>query len=138
MKKLKISIVTPCYNEKGNIKKLAINVKKLMNQARQFEYEHIFIDNCSDDGTIEILENIAKFDKNIRVIFNEKNFGFSRSLFYGLTQASGDCAILLFADFQDPPNLIPKMINMWLQGAGIVVCIKVSSKHIISIKYIFY
>lgn len=127
MKKRKISIVTPCFNEKHNIKKLVSAVKRIILKLKSYDYEHIIIDNCSTDGTVSILENLARLDKKVHVIFNERNFGFSRSLFYGLTQASGDCAILLFSDFQDPPDLIPKMIDEWSNDAAIVVCIKESS-----------
>ena len=137
----KISIVTPCFNEVENVENLQLAVKKIMEVVLDFEYEHIFIDNCSVDGTVQALERLAKQDSRTLVIFNERNFGFSRSSFYGLTQATGDCAIYLMADFQDPPELIPLMIEEWKKGAAIVACIKTSSMEnifIYSIRTLYY
>ena len=125
--KKKISIVTPCFNEVGNVKNLQRAVKETMGLLPEYDYEHIFIDNCSVDGTQEALRELAKEDFRTLVIFNERNFGFSRSSYYGLIQASGDCVVYLMADLQDPPDLIPKMVQCWLDGAAIVTCVKVSS-----------
>lgn len=124
----KISILTPCYNEIDNVENLGAAVKRVMSELSDYDYEHIFIDNCSIDGTQGILRKMAENDRKILVICNERNFGFSRSSYYGLTQTTGDCAIYLMADFQDPPELIPKMIEEWRGGAAIVTCIKSSSK----------
>jgi len=126
--KKKISIVTPCFNEVGNVANLQLAVQKVMSGLPDYEYEHIFIDNYSEDGTQEVLRELAKQDTRTLVIFNERNFGFSRSSYYGLTQATGDCAVYLMADFQDPPELIPQMIKEWCDGAAIVTCVKSSSK----------
>jgi glycosyltransferase involved in cell wall biosynthesis len=124
----RISIVTPCYNEVGNVANLQLAVQNVMSELPDYEYEHIFIDNCSEDGTQEVLRELTKQDSRTLVIFNERNFGFSRSSYYGLTQATGDCVIYLMADFQDPPELIPKMIQEWQDGAAIVTCVKSESK----------
>jgi len=98
-----------------------------MSHLGEYEYEHIFIDNCSTDGTQEVLRELARDDARTLVIFNEKNFGFSRSSYYGLMQADGDCVIFLMADLQDPPGLIPVMLQKWRNGAAIVACVKASS-----------
>lgn len=126
--KKKISIVTPCFNEIDNVANLQLAVQNVMKKLPDFEYEHIFIDNCSVDGTQEALRSLAMQDPRTLVILNERNFGFSRSSYYGLTQATGDCAVYLMADFQDPPELIPEMIKEWSDGAAIVTCVKSSSK----------
>ena len=126
--KKKISIVTPCFNEVDNVINLQLAVQNVMSELPDYEYEHIFIDNCSVDGTQEILREMASQDPRTLVIFNERNFGFSRSSYYGLTQATGDCAVYLMADFQDPPELIPEMIKEWRDGAAIVTCVKTASK----------
>jgi glycosyltransferase involved in cell wall biosynthesis len=127
MKKL-ISIVTPCYNEVDNVSELSIVVRKIMEALPNYDYEHIFIDNNSTDGTQDCLRVLAKNDSRVKIIFNAKNFGHIRSPFYGMLQAKGDAIILLVADFQDPPELIPKLLARWEFGKKVVVCVKQSSK----------
>jgi glycosyltransferase involved in cell wall biosynthesis len=125
----KISIVSPCYNEEKNIALVYAEVKKQFNQAlTNYEYEHIFIDNCSTDNSPQILRQIAETDANVKVIFNSRNFGHIRSPVYGLYQASGDAIILLVSDLQDPPELIIQLIKKWEEGNQIVVAIKKESE----------
>ena len=126
-KKAKISIVTPCFNEEENISNLYKKIKEIMINL-DYAYEHIVIDNCSTDKTVEILTNLAKNDLNLKVILNAKNYGHIRSPYYGLLQASGDCAILMASDFQDPPELITEFINKWELGSKAVLGIKNKSK----------
>lgn len=116
----KISLFTPCYNEEGNVYSLYQKVTEVMKQLPQYDYEYIFIDNCSTDNTASILQKMAAEDKRIKVIFNQKNFGPSRSGSYGFFQTSGDVSICLACDFQDPPELIPKFVEKWEQGAKVV------------------
>src|SRR4051812_21808309 len=101
----KISIVTPCYNEEGNVRELWALVKMVFERLKQYEYEHIFIDNASKDNTVGVLSEIASLDKKVKIIMNARNFGHIRSPYYGMLQASGDAVILLVADLQDPPEL---------------------------------
>jgi len=124
----KISIVTPCYNEEGNIENLYKKVKEIFSKNPEYKYEHIFIDNCSSDNTQKILEKITAKDKNVKAIFNTRNFGHLRSWSYVLLQASGDAVILLACDFQDPPDLIPDFIKKWEQGYKIVLGTKTKSE----------
>lgn len=124
----KISIVTPCYNEVGNVENMHNAIRDVMQTVTQYEYEHIFIDNCSDDGTQELLYKIANEDKNVKIIFNARNFGPNRSGAYGVYQATGDAVIGLPCDFQDPPELIPEIIKMWESGYKVVWGKKSSSK----------
>lgn len=118
--KKKISIITPTYNEEGNIKKLcneiAMEMKKL-----NYLYEHIVIDNSSTDDTINILKNLASNDKNLKIIINTRNFGHIKSPIHGLLQAGGDAIILMSADFQDPISLIPIYISEWEKGHSVVM-----------------
>jgi glycosyltransferase involved in cell wall biosynthesis len=123
----KISIVTACYNEEENVELLIKTVKDIMSQISQYEYEHIFIDNASEDNTVSILKKLAKEDKHIKVIVNSRNFGHIRSPFHALMQAKGDAVISLVADFQDPPKLILDFIKQWEAGSQIVLGIKKSS-----------
>ncbi|NDH09653.1 MAG: glycosyltransferase, partial [Gammaproteobacteria bacterium] len=117
MSKNLISIVTACFNEEDNIKRLYEAVKKNFDEhLPDFHYEHLFIDNASTDDTVKILKSIAKKDKNVKIIINSRNFGHVRSPVYGILQAKGDAVISIVADFQDPPEMIPLFIEKWLQG----------------------
>ena len=76
----KISIVTACFNEEENVEEVYSQVKKVMTEKLpNYTYEHIFIDNASEDKTVEILERLAKEDKNLKIIVNSRNFGWNRS-----------------------------------------------------------
>lgn len=130
MTRKKISVVIPTYNEAENVAAMAGAVTKLFDEALQnYDREIIFIDNCSKDGTRDILKDICSKDKRIKAIFNAKNFGQFNSPYYGLLQSTGDCAVLLAADFQDPVELIPKFVGEWETGEYSIVCgIKTSSR----------
>lgn len=123
-----ISIVTPCYNEEANVALLKEAVEATMKTLPNYDYEHIFIDNFSTDGTVAILRSLAAQDKRVKVILNAKNFGHIRSPYYGMLQARGDAVIWLVADFQDPPDLIPTLVENWENGHKVVVCVKKKSK----------
>lgn len=125
---MKISIVTPVFNEQDNIYELVSRVHAVFVNLKDFDYEHIIIDNDSNDRSFEICESLLSEFPNLVLIRNERNFGFSRSSFYGLMQATGDCAIFLMADLQDPPELINQMIEEWQKGNAIITCIKTQSK----------
>jgi len=121
----KISIVTACYNEEDNINELYQQVKDIIEQQlTNYEYEHIFIDNSSEDNTVKILKEIALKDKRVKIIVNSRNFGHVRSPVHGLYQATGDAVISIVADLQDPPSMIPQFIQKWEDGYDIVVAIK--------------
>ena len=123
----KISIVTPCYNEEDNVRELYEEIKKVM-AGFDYEYEHIYIDNASTDGTVAILRRLAEADRRIKVIINTRNFGHIRSPYYGLLQACGDAAIVMASDFQDPPERIPEFIQKWEQGYKVVIGVKTGSQ----------
>jgi glycosyltransferase involved in cell wall biosynthesis len=122
-----ISIVTPCFNEEGNVEELYTRVRNVMAEVGRYRYEHIFIDNHSTDRTVDILKRIASADTNVRVIVNARNFGHIRSPIHGVYQASGDAIIGMVADLQDPPEMIPQFIQGWEQGASMVLAIKNTS-----------
>lgn len=122
-----ISIFTPCYNEEGNVYEMYLAVTKIMKNLPEYDYEYIFIDNCSKDKTPVILRNIAANDSHVKVIYNLRNFGPSRSGFHGFMQTKGDASICLACDFQDPPELIPKFIRMWESGYKVIWGKKIDS-----------
>lgn len=129
-----ISVVTPTFNEIENIELLYKEIKKIF-QDIDIKYEHIVIDNNSDDGTQELLKKIAKDDKNFKVIINSQNFGQVKSPFHGLIQGKGDATILICADFQTPLSVIPKLIEKWNIGEEkIILTQKITSEENIFLK----
>lgn len=123
-----ISVMTPCYNEEGNIINLYNAVKAQFDKLPQYTYEHIFIDNYSTDHSRDILRKLAAEDKNVKVIFNARNFGPNRSGSYGMLQASGDALICIVCDLQDPPEMIPQFLEKWEEGYKVVLGQKLKSK----------
>lgn len=123
-----ISIVTPCYNEEGNVEELYRRVRAAIASLGRYRYEHIFIDNHSSDRTVEILKRIAAGDGNVKIIVNSRNFGHVRSPIHALHQAGGDAVIGMAADFQDPPEMIPQFVREWENGASMVLAIKSASE----------
>lgn len=125
----KISIVVPTYNEEENVVPISkAIIEELEKSLSNYNYELIFIDNCSVDNTQTLLRELCSENKNIKAIFNAKNFGQFNSPYYGLCQSTGDCTILICADFQDPINMIPKFVEEWEKGYKIVSAIKTTSK----------
>lgn len=125
----KISILIPCYNEVENVDLMAMAVENVLNEALpQYDYEILFIDNCSTDGTRDKLEALCAKNKKVKAIFNVTNFGQFNSPFYGMCQTTGDCTITVCCDFQDPVELIPVFVQEWEKGHRIVSGIKTSSK----------
>ena len=123
-----ISIVTPCYNEEMNVRECYDRVRKVMIGLGRYRYEHIFIDNCSKDRTLEVLKQMACEDTNIKVIANSRNFGHIRSPIHAVHQAKGDAIIGLVADLQDPPELIPDLVAIWEEGYKMALCLKTTSE----------
>ncbi len=126
--KKKVSIMIPCFNEEENIEAITKAVADQMEQLPQYDYEILCIDNCSTDQTRPILRRLCAENPKIKAIFNVKNFGQFNSPYYGLCQTTGDCAISICADFQDPVELIPTFLKYWEEGYQIVCGIKTSSK----------
>ena len=123
-----VSVVTPCYNEEGNVEELYARVRRVMEGFPQFRYEHVFIDNASKDATVLKLKQIASQDRTVKIIVNCRNFGHLRSPMHGMYQASGDAIILLFADLQDPPELLKDLLTEWENGTPVVLAIKNTSE----------
>ena len=125
----KISILVPCYNEEDNVIPLSNEIiKTFESDLPLYDYEIVFIDNYSTDNTRVLIRELCKINLKIKAIFNVKNFGQNNSPYYGMCQTTGDCVILLCADFQDPIELIPTLVKEWENGNKIVSCIKNKSK----------
>lgn len=123
-----VSIMVPCYNEEENVVPISEAIVAQMEALPQYDYELLFIDNCSTDNTRPLLREICAKNKRIKAIFNVKNFGQFNSPYYGLCQTSGDCTISICADFQDPVEMIPTFLKYWEEGYQIVCGVKTSSK----------
>jgi glycosyltransferase involved in cell wall biosynthesis len=132
MKKL-ISVMTPCYNEEDNIEDLYSQVKTIFeNKLSDYDYEHVFIDNCSKDRTVDILKMLARKDPKVKIIVNARNFGF---------QPDGDAVIFLMADLQDPPSLIVDFVTKWEEGYKVVQGVRKNSREsfvLFKVKKLYY
>lgn len=140
MHKKMISIVTPCFNEEENIEELYQRIVAVMD-SQPYDYEHIFIDNCSTDASVKKIKEIAMRDRRLKLIVNARNFGHIRSPYYGLLQSCGDASILIASDLQDPPEIIAEFINRWESGYKIVLAVKSESKEswlMLSIRKFYY
>ena len=125
----KISIMIPCYNEEENVVPISeAVVRELTDSLPEYDYEILFIDNDSKDNTRPLLREICKKNPKIKAIFNVKNFGQFNSPYYGMLQTTGDCTICMCCDFQDPVDMIPKLVHEWENGYKIVCAIKTTSK----------
>jgi len=117
---LTLSIVVPCYNEEAT---LPLFYKEVMNQISSFmetgilkEYEFVFVDDGSKDSTASLLRDLAFRDERVRYIVLSRNFGKEAAVFAGLQKASGQYAVVMDADLQDPPALIPRMLEAVSSG----------------------
>jgi dolichol-phosphate mannosyltransferase len=122
-----ISVVIPCFNEEENAAAIAAAVVEQLEKVTA-SFEIIFIDNGSADRTVEIVRRLCARDARIRLIANTRNFGQMRSPTYGIFQASGRAVIGLVADFQDPPELIPELVERWRRGADVVLGVSETKK----------
>ena len=117
----KISIVVPCYNEEENVEPISEAIIQQIEKLQNYTYELVLIDNCSTDKTKEKIIQLCEKNKNIKAISNAKNFGQFNTPYYAMLQTTGDCPILMAADFQDPVEVIPHFIEEWEAGYKIVI-----------------
>jgi polyisoprenyl-phosphate glycosyltransferase len=122
-----ITIMTPCYNEVDNVRELHRRLMTVAAQLPEYQIDHLFIDNASTDGTVDVLRAMAAEDPSVKVIVNARNFGHLRSPMHAMLQAEGEAVGSLLADLQDPPELFAEMIQAWESGYPIVAGIKNSS-----------
>lgn len=124
----KISIVSPAYNESGNVQPLVERVRDVFKQLPEYDYEHIIIDNASTDSTVEELRVLAAADPHVKVIVNARNFGHIRSPHHAMLEADGDAIVVLLSDLQDPPELLEQFVREWEKGWKVVVGVKTTSE----------
>jgi glycosyltransferase involved in cell wall biosynthesis len=126
--KKKISIVTGCYNEAGNLQEFYDRIISVLKKFDKYDYEFVVADNRSTDGSRDILRDIASKDKNFKVILNSNNFGHIRSPFNAFIHGTGDAVVVLVSDLQEPPELIEEFIKRWEEGYEVVIASKKKSK----------
>lgn len=115
MKKL-VSILVPCFNEEASLPILYEEVKKIMDILVNYEWELFFVNDGSSDHTLNIISNIYEKDSRVSYLDLARNFGKEKAMLAGFDYLQGDCAIILDADLQDPPTLIPNMLSYWEEG----------------------
>ncbi len=128
MERKLVSIVVPVYNEQESIPDVYARVTAVMQRLPAYDYELVFFDDGSTDDSLRLTEELCSRDEHVKAVFYARNFGYSKTIFYAVQQAKGDCAILLHADLQNPPELIPQFLQAWEKGAGVVQGVKTKSK----------
>jgi len=112
----KISILIPCYNEEKSLPLLYPELLKLMEGNNQYEWELMFVNDGSADGTLSVLQQLRKQDQRVNYVDLSRNFGKEAAMLAGFDHVTGDCMVIIDADLQHPPTLIPEMIKWWEQG----------------------
>src|SRR5262245_61188758 len=116
-----ISLVMPVYNEEANVERAYLALTSLFETLPRYDLEFVFTDNHSEDGTFDRLAALAKADQRVKVIRFNRNYGFQRSLLTAYRHASGAAAMQIDCDLQDPPEVIPKFLELWERGHDVVV-----------------
>lgn len=123
-----ISVTIPCYNEEKSISQMYERLTKVFSdQLPQYNYEIIFVDDYSTDNTRSEIRKLCTEDNRVKGVFNACNFGFNRNVFASMQYGTGDATFMLFGDLQDPPELLPKFIDLWEQGHKVIVGQKTKS-----------
>ena len=112
----KVSILVPCYNEEMSLPLLYIELKKLMEENVNYEWEVLFVNDGSKDDTVSIIKRLREADKRISYVDLSRNFGKENAMLAGFDYVTGDCMVIIDADLQDPPSLIPEMLKYWEEG----------------------
>lgn len=116
MEKKLITILVPAYNEQEVLHMLYERLKKIMDSNKKYDFEILLINDGSKDKTLSIMEDLRKKDKRVCFLNLSRNFGKETAMIAGLDYSNGDAVIIIDADLQDPPELIPQMIKYWEQG----------------------
>ena len=112
----KITILVPCYNEEKSLPLLYPELKSLMDSQSAYAWEVLFVNDGSRDNTLAVIKALHAADARIQYVNLSRNFGKENAMLAGFDYATGDCVVILDADLQDPPSLIPQMLDYWEQG----------------------
>ena len=122
MSKQTISVVIPSFNEERSVQEMVDRLSAVFrDDLPQYDYEIIFVDDFSTDGTRAEIRRIAAQDPRVKAVLNARNFGFHRNVFSALTYGSGDATFMLFGDLQDPPENLPEFVRAWESGKQVVI-----------------
>ncbi len=125
---MKISVTIPSYNEEKSVRLMYERLTRVFaEKLPQYDYEIIFVDDCSPDNTREEIRKLCAEDKRVKGVFNARNFGFNRNVFASLLYGDGDATFMLFGDLQDPPEMLPQFVAEWEKGHKVVVGQKTKS-----------
>lgn len=116
----KVSLVIPMYYEEEVANECYKRVRDVLTSLKDYEYEIVFVNDGSKDKTLEILEEIAGKDQNVKVVSFARNFGHQCAVTAGLQEVTGDAIVIIDADLQDPPELIPDMLKLWEEGNEVI------------------
>ena len=116
MQMKKISILIPCFNEEKSLPLLYPELVKLMDANNGYEWELMFVNDGSHDDTLRVLKQLRQQDKRVNYVDLSRNFGKENAMLAGFDYVTGDCMVIIDADLQHPPTLIPEMIKWWEQG----------------------
>lgn len=116
----KISVVVPMYNEEEVAKTSYFRMEKILEELKQYDYEIIFIDDGSKDKTLELLEEIAQENEKVKILSFARNFGHQAAVTAGIRHVTGDAVVIIDADLQDPPELLPEMLALWEEGNEVI------------------
>ena len=142
MNKKKIAICIPCFNEANNIHELYSRIKSTIDPLKNYSFNIVFADNCSNDETKDLIEELIRKDSRVGLITNSSNFGFVRSSANILLAPDADANIFLMSDLQDPPELIRELVMRWEESdSSVVFAVRRNSKEnkfLFLIKKIYY
>lgn len=126
----KISVISGCYNEEGNLEEFYDRIKKVLIKYHDLDHEIIITDNASTDNSENILKRLAKKDNKLKIIINNKNFGHIAPTLRAFNSATGNAVIAIASDLEDPPELIDQFISKWLEGKKIILGIREKSAEV--------
>lgn len=132
----RISIVTPCFNEEGNLGELHERLSAVFARHPEHEFEHLIIDNASTDATVVHAKALIARDPRVRLIVNARNFGHIRSPFHGVLEASGDAVIVIASDLQDPPEMVTELVREWEKGFLVVKAVRASTDETFAMAFV--
>lgn len=116
----KISVVIPMYNEEEVAKTSYLRMQKVLEELKQYDYEMIFVNDGSKDKTLELLEEMAQNNEKVKILSFARNFGHQAAVTAGIRYVTGDAIVIIDADLQDPPELLPEMIALWEEGNEVI------------------
>ncbi len=123
-----ISVVVPVFNEVEMLDEVYSRTTDVLKSLTEYDYEIVFFDDGSTDGSREKEEELCDKDERVKAVFYSRNFGYSKNIYYSVREAKGDCTIILHADLQNPPELIPEFVEKWEKGSDIVLGVKNKSR----------